>query len=155
LAAFNAAQAANTVTGWQIFKQRYPHSAYGATADIQLAMLTHPPSGTSPPSADGGAGAGSADVRGLAGTIWNARFEPNVLPLWKDCPRAQITLAGDQEVGVRCTPSDQFAYIGSNGWHNVGSKLEITFANGWSYQFPAAADLRKDKDMQATAPADP
>ncbi len=154
LSAFNAAQSANTVPAWQIFKQRYPHSAYGATADIQLTMLTHPSSGTIPPNA--GSGAGSAEPRGqLAGTIWTARFEPNVLPLWKDCPRAQITLAADQEVGVRCTPGDQFAYIGVNAWHNAGSKLEITFANGWTYQFPTESELRKDRELVASAPTDP
>lgn len=46
-AAFSAAQAANSVQGWQIFKRSYPGSAYGATADIQLAALLHPAPGSS------------------------------------------------------------------------------------------------------------
>ncbi|WP_161776211.1 SUMF1/EgtB/PvdO family nonheme iron enzyme [Polycyclovorans algicola] len=41
-AAFKAAQAANSVEGWQIFQRRYPNSAYAATAEIQLAALTRP-----------------------------------------------------------------------------------------------------------------
>ena len=40
VAAYKAAEAANTVPGWQIFKRNYPNSAYGTTADIRLASLT-------------------------------------------------------------------------------------------------------------------
>ncbi|HEX2789975.1 MAG TPA: caspase family protein [Steroidobacteraceae bacterium] len=56
IAAFRAAEAANSVAGWQIFKRNYPNSAYATTADIRLASLTPPhvaapaPSATSPAS---------------------------------------------------------------------------------------------------------
>jgi uncharacterized caspase-like protein len=42
LAAFRAAEATNTVSGWQIFKRNYPGSEYAVTADIRLATLTQP-----------------------------------------------------------------------------------------------------------------
>jgi uncharacterized caspase-like protein len=42
IAAFKAAESANSVTGWQIFKRNYPNSAYGTTADIRLASLEKP-----------------------------------------------------------------------------------------------------------------
>ena len=42
IAAYKAAEAANTAPGWQIFKRNYPNSAYGTTADIRLASLTQP-----------------------------------------------------------------------------------------------------------------
>ena len=42
IAAYRAAEAANTAPGWQIFKRNYPNSAYGTTADIRLASLTQP-----------------------------------------------------------------------------------------------------------------
>jgi uncharacterized caspase-like protein len=42
IAAFKAADAANSVTGWQIFKRNYPSSAYATTADIRLASLEKP-----------------------------------------------------------------------------------------------------------------
>jgi hypothetical protein len=43
MAAFKAADSANSVAGWQIFKRNYPNSAYAATADIRLASLAKPP----------------------------------------------------------------------------------------------------------------
>jgi uncharacterized caspase-like protein len=51
MAAFKAAEGANSVSGWQIFKRNYPDSAYGATADIRLASLTqtHVPAPTPAP----------------------------------------------------------------------------------------------------------
>lgn len=42
IAAFKAADSANSVAGWQIFKRNYPNSAYATTADIRLASLTKP-----------------------------------------------------------------------------------------------------------------
>ena len=42
MAAFKAADSANSVTGWQIFKRNYPSSAYATTADIRLASLVQP-----------------------------------------------------------------------------------------------------------------
>jgi hypothetical protein len=39
IAAFKAADAANSAAGWQIFKRNYPNSAYATTADIRLASL--------------------------------------------------------------------------------------------------------------------
>jgi uncharacterized caspase-like protein len=42
MAAFKAADSANSVAGWQIFKRNYPNSAYAATADIRLASLAKP-----------------------------------------------------------------------------------------------------------------
>ena len=40
IAAYKAAEASNTLAGWQIFKRNYPNSAYDATADIRIASLT-------------------------------------------------------------------------------------------------------------------
>jgi hypothetical protein len=40
IAAYKAAEASNTLAGWQIFKRNYPSSAYAATADIRIASLT-------------------------------------------------------------------------------------------------------------------
>lgn len=40
IAAYKAAEASNTLAGWQIFKRNYPNSAYAATADIRIASLT-------------------------------------------------------------------------------------------------------------------
>lgn len=40
IAAYKAAEDANSVAGWQIFKRRYPNSLYTSTADIRLATLT-------------------------------------------------------------------------------------------------------------------
>jgi Caspase domain len=42
IAAYKAAEASNTVAGWQIFKRNYPNSAYASTADIRLATLAQP-----------------------------------------------------------------------------------------------------------------
>jgi uncharacterized caspase-like protein len=42
IAAFKAADSANSVAGWQIFKRNYPNSAYATTADIRLASLAKP-----------------------------------------------------------------------------------------------------------------
>ena len=42
IAAYKAAEASNSVAGWQIFKRNYPNSAYASTADIRLASLTQP-----------------------------------------------------------------------------------------------------------------
>jgi uncharacterized caspase-like protein len=42
VSAFKAAESANSVAGWQIFKRNYPNSAYGTTADIRLASLEKP-----------------------------------------------------------------------------------------------------------------
>ena len=42
IAAFKAADSANSVAGWQIFKRNYPNSAYTTTADIRLASLAKP-----------------------------------------------------------------------------------------------------------------
>jgi uncharacterized caspase-like protein len=42
IAAYKAAEASNTVAGWQIFKRNYPNSAYASTADIRLATLSQP-----------------------------------------------------------------------------------------------------------------
>ena len=39
IAAYKAAEASNTVAGWQIFKRNYPNSAYASTADIRIATL--------------------------------------------------------------------------------------------------------------------
>jgi len=52
IAAYKAAEAANTVPGWQLFKRNYPNSAYGTTADIRLASLTqgHAPAAAQTPS---------------------------------------------------------------------------------------------------------
>jgi hypothetical protein len=52
IAAYKAAEAANTVQSWQIFKRNYPNSAYGTTADIRLASLTqgHAPAPAQTPS---------------------------------------------------------------------------------------------------------
>jgi uncharacterized caspase-like protein len=40
MAAYKAAEASNTLAGWQIFKRNYPNSAYAAAADIRIASLT-------------------------------------------------------------------------------------------------------------------
>lgn len=50
IAAFKAAESANSVTGWQIFKRNYPNSAYGTTADIRLASLEKPRAEAPPPA---------------------------------------------------------------------------------------------------------
>jgi uncharacterized caspase-like protein len=53
-AAFKAAQDSDTVSGWQIFEKKYPHSEYGATADIRIAALSKPHSAATsdaPPAA--------------------------------------------------------------------------------------------------------
>ncbi len=42
IAAFKAADSANSMAGWQIFKRNYPNSAYTTTADIRLASLAKP-----------------------------------------------------------------------------------------------------------------
>lgn len=51
LLAFQAAQRSGSEAAWRSFLQSYPHSAYAATANIELAVLTRPASPAPKPSA--------------------------------------------------------------------------------------------------------
>jgi hypothetical protein len=89
----------------------------------------------------------------VVNSIWNIRSEGGIASPWGRCSPAQIMLAADRTLRMRCTDEEAFTSIVGYTWRPTSrSTFELTFGNGWSYEF--AADMRPHQDVTSISTSD-